>query len=33
MHATEQPAEADAMFHAEVKKWGDMVKTLGLSIK
>ncbi len=26
-------AEADAMFHAEVKKWGDMVKTLGLSIK
>lgn len=26
-------AEADAMFHAEVKKWGDMVKALGLSIK
>jgi tripartite-type tricarboxylate transporter receptor subunit TctC len=24
---------ADAMFAAEVKKWGDMVKTLGLSIK
>ncbi len=30
---TGSQAEADAMFHAEVKKWGDMVKTLGLSIK
>jgi tripartite-type tricarboxylate transporter receptor subunit TctC len=27
------PAQADAMFDAEVKKWGDMVKALGLSIK
>jgi hypothetical protein len=27
------PAQADAMFAAEVKKWGDMVKALGLSIK
>ncbi len=26
-------AQADAMFAAEVKKWGDMVKALGLSIK
>ena len=25
--------QADAMFGAEVKKWGDMVKALGLSIK
>ncbi len=25
--------QADAMFSAEVKKWGDMVKALGLSIK
>ena len=25
--------EADAMFSAEVKKWADMVKALGLSIK
>jgi tripartite-type tricarboxylate transporter receptor subunit TctC len=25
--------QADAMFAAEVKKWGNMVKTLGLSIK
>jgi tripartite-type tricarboxylate transporter receptor subunit TctC len=25
-------AEADAMFAAEIKKWGDMVKALGLSI-
>jgi tripartite-type tricarboxylate transporter receptor subunit TctC len=24
---------ADAMFNAEIKKWGDMVKALGLSIK
>jgi tripartite-type tricarboxylate transporter receptor subunit TctC len=27
------PAEADAMFKAEVAKWGKMVKTLGLSVK
>jgi tripartite-type tricarboxylate transporter receptor subunit TctC len=27
------PAGADAMFAAEIKKWGDMVKALGLSIK
>jgi tripartite-type tricarboxylate transporter receptor subunit TctC len=27
------PAEADAMFTGEIKKWGDMVKALGLSIK
>jgi tripartite-type tricarboxylate transporter receptor subunit TctC len=27
------PAQADAMFAAEIKKWGDMVKALGLSIK
>jgi tripartite-type tricarboxylate transporter receptor subunit TctC len=26
-------AQADAMFVAEIKKWGDMVKALGLSIK
>ena len=26
-------AQADAMFAAEIKKWGDMVKALGLSIK
>jgi tripartite-type tricarboxylate transporter receptor subunit TctC len=26
-------AQADALFAAEVKKWGDMVKALGLSIK
>ena len=25
--------EADALFKAEVAKWGDMVKALGLSIK
>lgn len=25
--------QADAMFRAEVKKWGDMVRALGLSIK
>ncbi len=30
---TGSQAEADAMFTAEVKKWGDMVKALGLSIK
>jgi len=30
---TGTPAQADAMFTAEVKKWGDMVKALGLSIK
>ena len=30
---TGSQAEADAMFAAEVKKWGDMVKALGLSIK
>jgi tripartite-type tricarboxylate transporter receptor subunit TctC len=27
------PEEADAMFAAEIKKWGDMVKAVGLSIK
>ncbi|HVZ51016.1 MAG TPA: tripartite tricarboxylate transporter substrate-binding protein [Pseudolabrys sp.] len=27
------PAEADAMFKAEVAKWGKMVKTLNLSVK
>ena len=27
------PAQADAMFKAEVAKWGQMVKALGLSIK
>jgi len=26
-------AQADALFKAEVTKWGDMVKALGLSIK
>jgi len=26
-------AQADSMFAAEIKKWGDMVKALGLSIK
>jgi tripartite-type tricarboxylate transporter receptor subunit TctC len=30
---TGSQAEADAMFTAEVKKWGGMVKTLNLSIK
>jgi tripartite-type tricarboxylate transporter receptor subunit TctC len=30
---TGSQAQADAMFGAEVKKWGDMVKALGLSIK
>jgi len=30
---TGTPAAADAMFAAEIKKWGDMVKALGLSIK
>ncbi|MGB6322763.1 MAG: tripartite tricarboxylate transporter substrate-binding protein, partial [Xanthobacteraceae bacterium] len=25
--------QADSMFAAEVKKWGDMVTALGLSIK
>jgi len=30
---TGSQAAADAMFAAEVKKWGGMVKTLGLSIK
>jgi tripartite-type tricarboxylate transporter receptor subunit TctC len=30
---TGSQAEADAMFTAEVKKWGDMVRALGLSIK
>ncbi len=30
---TGSPAQADALFSAEVKKWGGMVKTLGLSIK
>jgi tripartite-type tricarboxylate transporter receptor subunit TctC len=29
----ESPAQADAMFNAEVEKWGKMVKALGLSIK
>jgi len=27
------PAQADAMFNDDVKKWGDMVKALGVSIK
>jgi tripartite-type tricarboxylate transporter receptor subunit TctC len=27
------PADADALFAAEIKKWGGMVKALGLSIK
>ncbi len=30
---TGTPAEADALFAAEIKKWGDMVTALGLSIK
>jgi tripartite-type tricarboxylate transporter receptor subunit TctC len=30
---TGAPAQADAMFSAEVAKWGSMVKALGLSIK
>jgi tripartite-type tricarboxylate transporter receptor subunit TctC len=30
---TGSPAQADAMFTSEVRKWGDMVKALGLSIK
>jgi len=30
---TGSQVQADAMFAAEVKKWGDMVKALGLSIK
>ncbi|MGB7038145.1 MAG: tripartite tricarboxylate transporter substrate-binding protein, partial [Xanthobacteraceae bacterium] len=30
---TGSQAQADAMFAAEVKKWGDMVKALGLTIK
>jgi tripartite-type tricarboxylate transporter receptor subunit TctC len=30
---TGSPAQADAMFAAEVEKWGKMVKTLGLSIE
>jgi tripartite-type tricarboxylate transporter receptor subunit TctC len=30
---TGSPAQADAMFASEVRKWGDMVKALGLSIK
>jgi tripartite-type tricarboxylate transporter receptor subunit TctC len=30
---TGSAAEADAMFNAEVKKWGGMVKTLGLAIQ
>ena len=30
---TRSPAQADAMFGAEVKKWGDMVNALGLTIK
>jgi tripartite-type tricarboxylate transporter receptor subunit TctC len=29
---TGTPEQADAMFAAEVKKWGDMVKALGLTI-
>ena len=27
------PAQAEAMFKAEVGKWGDMVKALNLSVK
>ncbi len=27
------PAQAEAMFKAEVTKWGEMVKALNLSIK
>ena len=30
---TGSQAQADAMFNAEVEKWGSMVKALGLSIK
>ena len=30
---TGSQAQADAMFSTEIKKWGDMIKTLGLSIK
>jgi tripartite-type tricarboxylate transporter receptor subunit TctC len=30
---TGSQADADAMFAAEIKKWGGMVQTLGLSIK
>ncbi|HTC06173.1 MAG TPA: tripartite tricarboxylate transporter substrate-binding protein, partial [Xanthobacteraceae bacterium] len=30
---TGPPAQADAMFKAEVEKWGNMVKALNLSIK
>jgi tripartite-type tricarboxylate transporter receptor subunit TctC len=30
---TGNQAQGDAMFAAEVKKWGDMVKALGLTIK
>jgi hypothetical protein len=30
---TGSQADADAMFAAEVQKWGGMVKALGLSIK
>jgi tripartite-type tricarboxylate transporter receptor subunit TctC len=30
---TGTPAQADAMFHTEVGKWGQMVTALGLSIK
>jgi tripartite-type tricarboxylate transporter receptor subunit TctC len=30
---TGSPAQADAMFKAEVTKWGEMVKTLNLSVK
>jgi tripartite-type tricarboxylate transporter receptor subunit TctC len=30
---TGTPADADALFAAEIKKWGGMVTALGLSIK
>jgi hypothetical protein len=30
---TGSPEQADAMFKSEIKKWGDMVKALNLSIK
>jgi hypothetical protein len=30
---TGPPAQAEAMFKAEVEKWGNMVKALALSIK
>jgi tripartite-type tricarboxylate transporter receptor subunit TctC len=30
---TGAPAQAEAMFNAEVDKWGKMVKALDLSIK